>query len=168
MTPPLVLGPVQAYRSWHIRWHYGQPVLGSVFHSTLWPASGPLHATCERGTGLLTACLRRFFSSPQTHAAPEWGCECGVYALARLDGDPGPRLSPAYESGGIRVKGVVLLWGRVIQHTQGYRAEYARPLKLLAASPLAHDHDVRLLLQAIAQRYGLSLVRRMEELADSG
>jgi hypothetical protein len=69
----------------------------------------------------------------------------------------------------VHVVGTVLLWGRVIQHEHGYRAEYARPLKLLTVPPLvrvshSESRDIDRLLDAVAQRYSMQLVARTEEL----
>ncbi len=61
--------------------------------------------------------------------------------------------------------GSVLLWGRVIRHAYGYRAEYARPHRLLAMPHLRKDKQA--LLVATAQRYHLMLVRRCADLFDS-
>ena len=60
--------------------------------------------------------------------------------------------------------GVVLLWGRVIQHAHGYRAEYARPLKILKIARPHRARGVDSLLDAVAQRYAVQIVTRAEEL----
>jgi hypothetical protein len=65
----------------------------------------------------------------------------------------------------IRVAGVVQLWGRVVQHKHGYRAEYARPLKVLAGPSLTRIREAGGLLDAIAERYAIQLVLRVEDLA---
>jgi hypothetical protein len=67
----------------------------------------------------------------------------------------------------LQVFGVVLLWGRVIQHENGFRAEYARPLKLLTVPALIRGREMRSLLESAAQRYSIELVPGMEELACS-
>jgi hypothetical protein len=59
---------------------------------------------------------------------------------------------------------VVLLWGRVIQHEHGYRAEYARPLKLLAIPDLLRGRKIRPLIEAVAQRYAIEVVSDVGEL----
>jgi len=64
-----------------------------------------------------------------------------------------------------QVAGVVLLWGRVVQHQRGYRAEYARPVKLLAAPGFTQGRGIRDLLDAVAQRYGLEVVPDADKLA---
>jgi len=69
----------------------------------------------------------------------------------------------------VHVVGTVLLWGRVIQHEHGYRAEYARPLKLLTVPSLVRasrsvSRDTDRLLDAVAKRYSMQLVARADEL----
>lgn len=170
MTPSLVVGPLQAYRCWHVNWHGDQPVLRSIYNTTLWPVDEPLRATCQKGPASLTAWVRSLFSrhaKTAAHPAPTWGCHCGIYGLSHLDGDElesSPQTSPRGPDRGLAVLGVVLLWGRVIQHKHGYRAEYARPLRLLAVPPQFHAHDASNLVDAVAQRYAIELVTRVEEL----
>jgi hypothetical protein len=170
MTPLLVVGPLQAYRYWRVEWHEGEPVLGSVYRATRWPTAGPLRATCERPPDHLAAWIRGLLScsTAPPHPAPTWGCVCGIYALNPSEGEAWQALMPQVEQQGpeplMHVAGVVQLWGRVIQHEQGYRAEYARPLRLLADPSLVATSQIRHLLAAVAQQYGIPLVTRAEEL----
>lgn len=53
---------------------------------------------------------------------PGFNCSCGYYACKTLN--------TAGHQGGA-VKGAVLLWGKVIEHDDGYRAEYAQIIALL-------------------------------------
>jgi hypothetical protein len=149
--------------------------LRSLYRSTIWPVDGPLQATCERRPGSLGAWVRSLLSShAETHSTPAWECGCGIYALTRLDGEEVMEMSPQVYQRGlfervVHVVGTVLLWGRVIQHEHGYRAEYARPLKLLTVPPLVRvsrsvSQDIDRLLDAVAQRYSMQLVARAEEL----
>ena len=166
----LVVGPLRGYRYWHAEWEDGQAVLRSVYHATVWPPQGPLHAACERHPSLLGIWLRRLALSPppETHRAPCGTCECGVYALTRFDAIEPRDLLPA-ETGerteDIFVLGVVLLWGRVVQHGHGYRAEYGRPVRLLTTPTLGRTGGIPSLLDAVATRYGIPLVTRIEELS---
>lgn len=175
MTPSLVVGPLRGYRYWQVKWHGDQPVLRSLYRSTIWPAEGPLRATCEKRPGSLASWVRSLLSSrAETHSTPQWGCGCGIYALTRLDTDEPLEMSPQVYQRGlfervVHVVGVVQLWGRVIQHEQGYRAEYARPLRVLTVPSHARvsrsaSHDIASLLDAVAQRYSIQLVTRVEEL----
>jgi hypothetical protein len=170
VTSSLVVGPLQAYRCWHVNWEGDQAVLRSVYNPTIWPADAPLRATCMKGPGSFAAWVRGLLSraaKPSTHPAPAWGCQCGVYGLNRLKGDEleaVPGVSGRDPDRGAVALGLVLLWGRVIQHTSGYRAEYARPLKLLMVPPQRHAGRVNTLLDAVAQRYEIQIVTRAQEL----
>lgn len=171
MTSSLVVGPLRAFRCWRVEWQDGRPVLGSLFHTTVWPADGPLRAKCEQRPGSLISWFRRRFSrSIETHPAPAWGCECGIYAMTRLEDDEDLKISPHICQRGpldrvMRVAGVAQLWGRVVQHDRGYRAEYARPLRLLTVPSLMRVRDTDGLLEAVARRYGIPLVTRAEDLS---
>jgi hypothetical protein len=162
---------LRAYRCWRVEWQDGQPVLGSLFHSTIWPADRPLRATCEKRSGWLSSWVRRCLSrSVETHPAPAWGCECGIYAMARLEDDEDLKISPhVFQRGPLdrvmRVAGVAQLWGRVVQHDRGYRAEYARVLKLLTVPSLVRVRDSEGVLEAIARRYRIPLVTCAEDLS---
>jgi hypothetical protein len=58
------------------------------------------------------------------HEAPQLGCSCGIYAFSQ------PYL--VKEQGYYRqdLLGEVSLWGKVIEHERGYRAQYAYPKQL--------------------------------------
>jgi hypothetical protein len=78
--------------------------------------------------------------------APTLGCSCGVYATRALK-DPGRawRNCPRYER---HVIGAVALWGRVVEHEWGYRAQHARPVALLegyGAERIAETYGVPVL-----------------------
>jgi hypothetical protein len=170
MTSSLVVGPLQAYRYWHARWHEGKPVLQSLYSPTIWPPDAPLQAMCENSPGALAGWVRRLLLRPAAiHPAPTWGCGCGIYGLLRLEGEEYPELWPhMYQRGlfrhSVHVFGAVLLWGRVIQHEQGYRAEYGRPVKLLTDPALLCGREMKSLLDAVAQRYALELVSEVGDL----
>jgi hypothetical protein len=60
--------------------------------------------------------------------APDWQCYCGIYAYRdRTQALPWNAV-PA-----LTVVGSVALWGRVVVHSRGYRAEYAYPQQLRLA-----------------------------------
>jgi hypothetical protein len=104
---------VEAMRAWRIwrvaRGPSGAHRLRSLTTAAEWPPDDKLEAACDAG-----------------HPAPELGHTCGVYAvideaaLARWALERGPIL------GEIAV-GEVDLWGKVIKHERGWRAQYAYP-----------------------------------------
>lgn len=92
------------------------------------------------------------------HAAPDSDCHCGLHAYYALpDGHWG--------WGGTlgHVKGVVLAWGAVELHPDGFRAERMQPLCLVVEKPGRARH---VLLGLVAERYGgLPVLSREEALA---
>ena len=169
MTAPLVVGPLQAYRWWCVVREGGRPVLRSRYYATLWPAHGPLQAACEAAPCRLAAWVRQVLSrSGGRRGAPIWGCHCGIYGVTRMDHVEPIAMLPQPQRGLVveswPVVGVVSLWGRVIQHEQGYRAEYARPLKLCAAPAQVRDRESHAVIEAVAHRYAIELVSDVTEL----
>ena len=86
-----------------------------------------MHATCfdanrglQRGVGWLD----------EPHDSPHQACQCGIYAYHA----PGPRswFGEAYWC-----EGVVAAWGRLVVHSDGFRAEHAR-VEALAVPPDLH------------------------------
>jgi hypothetical protein len=75
--------------------------LVSLSRHDVWPVGQPLVARCDRAR----------------HEAPSQECTCGIYAFR----------SECSAPRGMAV-GKVKLWGRVVAHERGYRAEFARPL----------------------------------------
>jgi hypothetical protein len=112
--------------------------LRSWAHSTQWPAGRRLEASCRSVFSLALA--------SRAHPAPRSGHGCGIYALREREaaeamlhelGEAGPaagRLPAAL--------GRVSLWGRVIENTGGWRAQFAYPYDLLlfgASESIAAD-----------------------------
>jgi hypothetical protein len=96
--------------------------LCSVLYGDLWPVEGPVQAICKR----------------LAHEAPHQGCECGIHAgrdLAAWE----HYLNVNSES---RVFGRVLLWGRTLEGTHGWRASQARPVEIFVPSAVACQDEV--------------------------
>lgn len=89
------------------------------------------HARCSASSygPFFTLSLSASPAPSSLHDSPANGCSCGVWALKN------PRdawlTRKEYHAGRRLALGRVQLWGRVIEHNRGYRAEYARPLSLL-------------------------------------
>jgi hypothetical protein len=62
------------------------------------------------------------------HRSPDKFCTCGYHAAK----DPALLVRPG---GPAAVLGVVALWGRVIEHTKGWRGEFAYPVRLRLTCP---------------------------------
>ena len=110
MSIPDHISPIVAYRVWQ----WDSLGLKSLNNEQWFPGCA-LEANTSR-------CRKE-------HAAPTEGCTCGVYAaqnFAHLQ-----RLGYA----GYGVYGEVYLWGAVVEHRLGWRAQYAYPKSLV----LPHD-----------------------------
>lgn len=102
--PELIAGPIIAWRLWKIR---QDGILLSVAHSSVaWPTGAPLEGTYEGdaswGRGLV-------------------GSTAGVYAMKTRE------LLAGHTYGRDCLVGQVALWGRVVEHEKGYRAQWAYP-----------------------------------------
>ena len=103
------------------------PRLRSWSHSAEWPAVRKMEARCRS--------LKSVLRPARSHEAPQPGHSCGIYAardradveaMLRQLGEVGPtfhRLAAAI--------GRVSLWGRVIENTGGWRAQFAYPYDLV-------------------------------------
>jgi hypothetical protein len=70
---PDYVEPFEAWCVWKIARRDRQYALGSIIHSTVWPAGEPLVAEC------LARRLRLPFRHRHRHEAPGTGCHCGIY-----------------------------------------------------------------------------------------
>lgn len=105
--------PLVGWRAWALaRTPAGRLELRPIIYSgETWPAQEAARAKCPpHGRG--------------GHAPPEVGCTCGFYAVDGLD-----RL-PAVTGRDLTVIGSVAVWGRLIEHESGVRAEFAYPERL--------------------------------------
>ena len=105
--------PIVAWRAWGLGLGPdGRPELRPVIYSgESWPARTSARATCPP-------------HGRPGHLAPERECTCGLYAVDGLD-----RI-PTITGRDVTVIGSVALWGRVLEHDAGYRAELGYPQRL--------------------------------------
>ncbi len=105
---PFSAEAVDGWRAWSVIEHDGDVWLSSLTRAEDWEPGEPFTATCSR----------------RRHASPGRACSCGVYAAAEPEELAGlGRIAGA-------VIGQVSLWGRIAQHSRGYRAEVAYPARL--------------------------------------
>jgi hypothetical protein len=99
--PVLVAGPIIAWRLWKIR---QDGILLSVSANAAWPTGAPMQG--------------------EPDSAGEWGGNnrYGIYAMKTRE------LLTGHAYGRDCLVGQVALWGRVVEHQHGYRAEYAYPV----------------------------------------
>jgi preprotein translocase subunit YajC len=111
---PDYISPVVGYRVW--RWN--ATGLKSL-NGEPWLPGRPLAAGCQavaRGT--------RVKAVHGAHELPHPNCTCGVYAAKNI----GHLRQFGYENRGIH--GEVYLWGTVVEHRLGWRAQFAYPKSL--------------------------------------
>ena len=137
---PDLAGPILGWRVWRIALD-GELV--SAYTPAGWPARAPIVARC--------------YEHPGQHEAPHEQCVCGVYACD----DANAALFYAHRSGSA-VVGRTKLWGRVVEHEAGWRAERSYPESVYV--PREHFEETADDVAAhLARRYGVT-VHVVEEL----
>lgn len=117
MKIPDYISPVVAHRVW--RWD--DTGLKSL-NGELWCAGRPLEATCRAAVpGIVVGCGRPVHGAQEL---PHPKCTCGVYAAKNIE----HLRQFGYERRGIH--GEVYLWGTVVEHRLGWRAQFAYPKSL--------------------------------------
>ena len=95
---------VIGYRYWWLRYINERFELVSIFNGEAWPYLKPLEAKCSKNP-----------NHSNTSILPLKYCCCGIYAYKNYN---------RCVSG---LSGSVKLWGRIVEHEDGYRAQYAYP-----------------------------------------
>jgi hypothetical protein len=109
--------------------------LANLGNDTIYVPREKIEAQCEPYATIGTLVLRKDHSEQQ---APHQPCMCGIYAYKEK-----PRLLREIRRSisGLRVVyGEINLWGKVIEHEDGYRAQFGYPKRLWctpAIEPLA-------------------------------
>lgn len=110
MNIPDYIMPVVGYRVWS--WD----AIGlKSLNGELWMPGQPLSAACRTLAG-------RAEDGLAVHDAPQMNCTCGVYAAKSLD----CLRALGYMRYG-SIYGELYLWGTVVEHQLGWRAQYAYP-----------------------------------------
>lgn len=144
---PDLLEPIIGYRAWTV------DATGKLLsaNSTEWEPRQVHHAECKKSGG------------GADHRAPDLRCTCGMYAAKEPE-------DMQFSKGSMFVWGRSALWGRVIIHAKGYRAEYCYPVSLNLVVPPAQvtalgQESAEDLADLIAARYGCPVrVGRMGDL----
>lgn len=133
MVAPDFVEPLVGWRAWHVIETPDGLRLHSIGRPVVWEPGVEQRADCRRRSSW----PRR--RRDRQHPAPEPTCSCGVWAVRRpqlaiagLD-IYGRSWKPVH-----RVLGRVSLWGRVVEHDQGWRAECAYPAELFVPSRRLH------------------------------
>jgi hypothetical protein len=114
---PDYVSPIVGYRVWQwdtagLRSLNGEP----------WSPSKPLAAGCRAAARGSIVGLGEAVHN--THESPHSDCTCGVYAAKKIE----HLRQFGYKRRGIH--GEVYLWGTVVEHTRGWRAQFAYPKSL--------------------------------------
>jgi hypothetical protein len=116
--------PIEGWRAWRLRrTDAGLLRIAPTTPRPDWEPGVAIHATCTAGDERLYMILNP--ELVEFHRSPEPGCTCGVHAMK----DP-RRLRRSRPGKNAGVIGTVSMWGRVVEHTKGWRAEYAYPARL--------------------------------------
>lgn len=128
--------PIIGWRVWDA--YADDGLLRSVFQTDIWPPGVRFDARCRR-QGMI------YLAGRECAEAPRTACCCGIYAVSDSENlEAFPRYTKEW-SGQRRVAfeivGTVSLWGRVIQHEDGYRAQHAYPYSLWVKPPTHGRHS---------------------------
>jgi len=136
MSIPDYISPIVGYRVWT----WGTTGLKSLCGER-WKPSQSLAARCKAST-----IVGRADVVHDVRDIPQANCTCGVYAVKALD----HFRSAGYERFGIH--GEVYLWGAVVEHELGWRAQFAYPKTLFLPSDLIpyDTKKMELRLEALA------------------
>ena len=130
-----LVGPILAYRKWKVECG----VLKSLNNNQAWPKGEPMVGKCVN-----------HLNGPEVKA-PMNGCTCGVYAWKTRE-----RIQGCSDA---LVCGVVALWGKVLEHKLGYRAEFAYPWALLKPkSPMPGFPVMPTGWEKLAEEYGIKII----------
>lgn len=109
------LSPVVGFREWGVKYIKGEFYLASYNNGLVWPYHKEFQAVC----------LDHFYSQQPHNSIPFYRGVCGIYALKeRTSLHVG---MPCCTERMIFIGGSVDLWGKIIEHKNGYRAQYAYP-----------------------------------------
>jgi hypothetical protein len=159
---PDVMEPTKGWRAWAIDGELPEfglpPKLHSVSWGYYWTPRKRSQAECSRGCD--KPVKRRDLTTGEeievTVGIPGEHCSCGFYSaktFAHLQGMGYHQYYP--DSGHFTVVGEVANWGKVIEGTQGWRAQYAYPFKLYV--PIEAAHLAAALREAYAPKGGVVL-----------
>lgn len=161
MTVPDYAEPLVGWRAWHLVDTDAGVRLHAIGRAATWEPGVAHEAVCLRRRS-----WRERFRPRHDHAAPDWACTCGVWAARTLPAALnvldiyGRKWKPLH-----RVVGTVALWGEVIEHAHGWRAEHAYPVRLYVPSRRLHGPRVEGLERLVE---GLTAYRVLVSVVDAG
>ena len=137
---PDYIEPVIAWRAWRISGRGERVLLESLFVDTVWLPGQPFDATCKSGR---RSRWRPWRIELNDHAAPDFECTCGIYAVASPEA-AAKYITDPYALGRVdRVLGRVAMWGDVVEGTSGWRASHGYPVELWVPARTADGRGLR-------------------------
>src|ERR1035438_5624358 len=130
MSIPDYISPIVGHRVWTWDTKGLKSLCGERWHP-----SQSLAARC-RASAVVGPIVGRAEAVHDAHEVPQTDCTCGVYAAKNLE----HLRQFGYEGRGIH--GEVYLWGTVVEHELGWRAQFAYP-KSLFLSPDSIPSDTK-------------------------
>jgi preprotein translocase subunit YajC len=121
MNVPDYISPIVGFRVWQ----WDATGLRSL-NGERWVAHQPLSAVCRADVCGSIAGLSKATHNPAE--LPSFGCTCGVYAARTME----HLRQCGYKKLGVH--GEVYLWGTVVEHERGWRAQFAYPKVLFLAA----------------------------------
>jgi hypothetical protein len=126
-VPDQVGDPIHAWRIWFVVPEHrtsGELRLQSIVYGKLWEPKVIVKASCRASI------------THEDHEAPSADHKCGIYAVKTSEEAHRYYRDPTYKARTEwmeiwKVIGQVALWGKVIEGENGYRAQYAYPVKLM-------------------------------------
>ena len=118
---PDYIEPMLGWRVWHVE----ERGITSITRAIYWPERKPLEAQCYKADLLVD----QINLGIGNHNAPHEDCTCGIYATSdihKVDRIITQHNRARYR-GKYRLLGIAALWGKVIEHREGWRAQYALP-----------------------------------------
>lgn len=136
---PDSIEPILAIRAWNVHKESSRYFLSSCFqYNIIWPLKTKLSALCLADDPWMSSGIK--------HTAPISDCDCGIYALKKAPDDS--ELLPWEKDS---ILGLAFLWGRVIEGTKGYRAQFSKPAALL-------KDDRKDLIENLARDYSVPVI----------
>lgn len=114
---PDSIEPFVGFRAWEVRNLSLFSVTPMSKAAAIWPVGKRMEALCNHKTST-------------NHEPPEQNCSCGIYAARTFDHLAEQRYQEFMAEGPVVIAGTVWLWGKVIQASHGFRAQYAYPKRL--------------------------------------
>lgn len=121
--------PIVGWRLWSMGYDKDdglKPYLSSIWQSARWPRHEPMVAHCLQVDTTNMHWMARW-KLPKLCCvhSPTQRCKCGVYACS----DPtAVHVEPSRDVS--LLVGRVALWGKVVRHERGYRAQYGYPVSI--------------------------------------